>query len=199
MKKIIYLFLLFLSTYTPTLLAQNETLLTMDFMSFTGHKENQVIVLEWELSYHQGSKNFVIERANEDGLFSEVGTTADKENFTDYTPQNGVNYYRLVFAHDSHTMYSSTIAIEYTSPPPLTLSPNPARSFVNINFYHDETSSTLIQILDQKGNIIRNNSFEGESNIYNQRVDLAGIDAGVYLLRVIQQEQANTQKLVIIP
>ena len=200
MKTIIYLLgLLSTITYTQALVAQDETLLTMDFMKFEGHKENQVIILEWEVNQHQGSKTFTIERADENGLFTKVGTTGAQESFVDYSPINGINYYRLVLVDDNHSVYSPTIAVEYKALPPLTLSPNPAREFVNINFYHDEESSTLIQILDQKGNIVRNESFQGDSDIYTKQVALIDLEAGVYLLRVIQQEQASTRKLVVLP
>lgn len=83
----------------------------------------------------------------------------------------------------------------------LTLSPNPAIDYVNINFKTNTGSATL-KIYDIQGNLIKQFDYKNIGNATNQLVwNLNGENGylinGMYIVQLINNGQTTTQKLII--
>src|SRR5690606_18845677 len=74
------------------------------------------------------------------------------------------------------------------------LYPNPAKSFVNIDYLiHPEVKTTII-ISDGSGKTMINQTVESVSN----RIDLSNLQAGMYFVRSINEDFSVTKKLIIV-
>jgi hypothetical protein len=126
--------------------------LPVELISFVGWNDGDVNELEWVTATELNNELFVIERSADAINFVELGTvdgngTTNYEityNFTDFTPIQGVNYYRLKqIDFDGTFEYSSIIAVEVeggvTKTSIVKLHPNPANELINmqlIQFNH---------------------------------------------------------------
>src|SRR5690606_6034315 len=77
--------------------------LPVSLMSFEGKRSPEGIVLDWKTASEKNNDRFEIQRSPDGKTFERIGTVAGNGNssnvisyaFTDKSPGNGINYYRL--------------------------------------------------------------------------------------------------------
>jgi hypothetical protein len=77
--------------------------LPITLLQFTATKQSNTSVLQWQTGVEQNSRDFIIERSSNGADYDQIGTVAAAGTsntkryyyFTDYTPLEGKNYYRL--------------------------------------------------------------------------------------------------------
>jgi len=76
--------------------------------------------------------------------------------------------------------------------------PNPAIDFTNISFKINSPSYVKLQIIDQKGSVVKEvmNGWKSAGS-YDQRVELDGIEPGLYLYQIESNLLKATKKLII--
>lgn len=176
-----------------------DFLLPMNLINFQAQSQEVYIQLFWveEIPNHD---NFIIERAGENGIFQPLGATTSKTqtDFLDEHPLEGYNYYRLVgCSNNKRVSCSNVIVVEHKTK--IQLMPNPATEYINVTFLSEADKNTSISILNQQGNLLFeekvNTSFGGAQQL---KIDLQGYSAGVYLLRIMNGEIAQTRKFIIL-
>jgi parallel beta-helix repeat protein len=73
------------------------------------------------------------------------------------------------------------------------LYPNPAKSFINVDYTNIPEPGTIIEIVDGSGRAIFNKLVESEFN----RIDTHLLKSGIYIIRSIYNQQYNIKKLII--
>ncbi len=83
--------------------------------------------------------------------------------------------------------------------PFMTLRPNPARSVVHIDYRLQSPGNVEIVFYDLRGQQLRTvqNNMHQASGFYTFSEDVSGLEAGVYLCRILTSEGIRTEKLVI--
>ena len=95
---------------------------------------------------------------------------------------------------DFITTYVQDLAIEN-----LVIHPNPIIEYVDIQFVTSVLLSNLkIGITDVKGVLIMEQFYGDTNNIFQERLDLSEIPAGVYFLNIISDEGSFIEKIVVI-
>ena len=140
-----------------------------ELVSFNAQKVNHTSELKWTTASEKNSDYFAVERSNDGVHFNEIGNVKSAGNsttfinylFTDNTPVNGKNYYRLKQVDfDGTATYSSVKMINASAVSQVTFYPNPANSNSGITITTPENLSGhyTIRIFDLTGRVVAEQS-----------------------------------------
>ena len=143
--------------------------LPVELVSFNAQKVNHTSELKWTTASEKNSDYFAVERSNDGVHFNEIGNVKSAGNsttfinylFTDNTPVNGKNYYRLKQVDfDGTATYSSVKMINASAVSQVTFYPNPANSNSGLTITTPENLSGhyTIRIFDLTGRVVAEQS-----------------------------------------
>lgn len=180
--------------------------LPVSLVSFLARKEGQTAVLSWSTSEETNSDRFEIERSQNGRSWNKIGSVESaKESkvmmhyaFTDDSPANGENLYRLkmvdraVGMQDEYFTYSGIRPVKFDRPQDVYIYPNPAIDRVKLN-NTIANSTQKIEIVRVDGSIAYQSA-----TVSPEGIDVSKLTAGTYVFKIIHLSGAlNTQKLVI--
>lgn len=180
----------------------NFNVLPVKLNTFTAKKANTAAELDWSTDQEINSSYFNVERSA-DGInwkdiarVNAAGNSTTTRNYRafDNNPVNGINYYRLKqFDLDGKFEYSIIRSVSFSKAYSISVSPNPAKDFINVTGANDQSSIATIQLTDVSGKIIR--SVLSADKTVN--INLKGIAKGMYFIRIINGENIQTEKVII--
>lgn len=192
------------------MLSCNAFPLPIEMIQFTGYHKNGVNTLQWVTSVEIENDHFVVERSSHGVVFESIGQVKGVSNassqhqytFTDNTPVNGANYYRLKQVDwDGHNIYSEVITIvaEFADDFFINISPNPAHSTVKVKFQiHTETDPVGIQIYNAFGQQVSASMLDNLSiGTHQKEWNTVHWSAGIYFISVNTATDYYIKKLVI--
>jgi predicted esterase len=165
--------------------------------------------VDWTTSFEQNNKHFILQRSPDGHQFSNIDTAIPPDlsgnghsyTYTDATPFPNNNFYRLTQVDlDGKTSYCEILKVSLSASGSagLHVSPNPITSNVYLELVHPELGTLQISLLDVQGRTIKNWTYEKQSIIWNQTLNLAGIASGNYFIRIqgpgFQEVQQVTRK-----
>jgi antitoxin component YwqK of YwqJK toxin-antitoxin module len=175
--------------------------LPVELLFFKGSTTENGIQLHWGTASEQENKGFVIERSSTTkewkptGFVAGNGTTLANQRyaFTDESPIEGINYYRLKQVDmDEAYEYSKVVSLMYSSKSEqdeLRISPNPAKDVLTYQV-HDMEKVQAIQLFDVFGKLVQTVvELDGQ-------IALGALAQGTYVL-VIQTDEGYLQELVV--
>jgi hypothetical protein len=156
------------------------------------------VLLTWQTSNESNLTTFSVERNDGTIQYASLNTLQSNGNgsysYTDTSPLNGINNYRLM-QNDAFnvTTYSKIASIDNTSSnqtqETLTVYPNPATSQFSVTINQNAPSIVTIRVINFLGQTVINRQSNG-NNISQQ---INNLYPGNYLIKVIDY---NTQKLI---
>lgn len=167
---------------------------------FTATKANKGGLLNWQTATEVNSDYFMVERSNGDENFTTIskvyakGNSTQKQdyNFTDNTPFNGINYYRLKQVDkDGKYAYSVTRVINFLKDIGISVYPNPAKDVLVVHGL-PATGNTQIAIFSLAGSKIATGIAAGE----NYTVNIKNLAAGTYYVKVESGRKVTTIKFI---
>jgi Secretion system C-terminal sorting domain len=152
--------------------------------SFSVIKQNNTDVLNWTGSSTDQGDKFIVQRSGDSKTWQDLTSIPAQEastqySYTDNTPLNGNNFYRLFLQNlDAQGTYS---AIQEISQEAVAIScyPNPFVDMINISSPNPIHSVIL---RDLQGRMVQSRTLNGSSNTY--QLPAGGLPQGVYLLQV---------------
>jgi hypothetical protein len=161
------------------------TSLPITISSFTAIPNNKDININWHTSTELNTSHFIIQHGTDGSSFTDIGTVkaigsgANGYQFTDNSPTNGINYYRLKSVDkDGAFTYSKVVSVQFTvNSNQLTVFPNPSKSSITISGNH----IVSIQVVDNMGKIIKTQALKDATN---PTLSISGLSAGIYHLCV---------------
>ena len=112
----------------------------------------------------------------------------------DNAPLNGINYYRLKQVdNDGKFVYSTVKSILFSKKFAITITPNPASTFIKIYIDKKPTMFTQIVVMDANGKIIETQNTAAQMT----QISTAGYAKGIYFVKTITAQNATTQKIII--
>jgi zinc-dependent metalloproteinase lipoprotein len=193
------------SGFSQFFLVEPNTALPIRLLSFTVKAAANSILLNWNTSNETGNRGFDIERSTDGTHFSKIAFVQGKgqgnqpANFgydlKDERVQAGITYYyRLKQVDiDGRFEYSSIKSARIGERNIVTLSPNPVKSVTRL--ISTKNIIADIQLVDAKGSVVqqwqRQNIGPGGFEI-----NMSMWPAGIYLLRVTDNEGSMSYKLV---
>ncbi len=115
---------------------------------------------------------------------------------TDLQLSEGKNIIRLLSRTDGYNLNWINFPVLTSAPSTkefgFKLSPNPARDFFNIQF--DADGTRLIQLIDLRGSLLK----QFYTRQSNERINVSGLNAGLYFIKVKDALQTYVQKLRVV-
>jgi hypothetical protein len=183
--------------------------LQVNLLNFNGKNVNEKqALLNWTTTGESQNDHFEIERSTKNTDFKTIGIvrgngTTSKTNsytFTDNSPWNGVNFYRLKQVDiNGKCTYSPIITVNFNLRK-LGIFPNPARDkiYIHNNEKFSYGENVKIQMMDFSGKVVYQQIFKTKGvNIITLKVPQR-IANGMYILTVINsQEEKQGDKIFI--
>ncbi|MEL7532437.1 MAG: T9SS type A sorting domain-containing protein [Bacteroidota bacterium] len=173
----------------------------------------QGVELSWFSFAEREMLWYAIERLVPDQGWQEIGqligNAQGNEQLYEYLDYNAqsygqqILYYRLKYTGvDGLDYYSSMTQVEVplSRERQFTLRPNPAKDFVQISFLNETGQNYSWEVLDVEGRKVSVQSLAGlgQTNSNSLVLDLQALTAGIYLVRITDQNgQSQSQKLLV--
>ena len=185
------------NSFSTFFFAKNTfTVLPVDLVSFNAAKDNDKVLLSWNSENEINLQRYDVERSSDGRTFTKInevkakGNSTNTYNITDAAPLSGLNYYRLkIIDKDGTFRYSIILKADFSKKYLVSVLPNPAHDYIIIN---GANKFKRVQLIDMNGKIIK--QFTVNSN---NRYTTTGIPQGVYLLQLINDDEQQTEKIII--
>lgn len=171
--------------------------LPITFLSFNGSLNNGKAILSWSTASEFNNKGFEVEKSTDGHTYSSIGfvngagnsTGIKNYNFTDTKVVSGKNYYRLKQVDNDGRITYSQIALIHVLINNVSVSPNPASSFVNIQ---SASPITNLKCFNALGSLLIHIS--PNTNNYQMKIDK--LPAGQYFLYIQTNDGVIYRKIV---
>ncbi|HTF80486.1 MAG TPA: T9SS type A sorting domain-containing protein, partial [Cytophagales bacterium] len=172
--------------------------LPISFINFDANFNGTVVLLQWQVAYDEEAKYYIIEKSTDGRSFrslsrieaSGLGTYEG----TDFSYEQGLNYYRIkVVHHDGTEDHSRTVAVHTDGEELLTLSPNPADAAVYVKWASSILGGKL-EILDVSGKVLIQHTVDPE--VGQTVIDVEALAPGMYLLKFDQNGEVQFKKFM---
>lgn len=172
-----------------------DTNLPVVLISFKASKEENVALLSWSTAAETNSDRFEIQRSLDGKSWSQIGSVASggesktlrQYSYTDKTPLNGTNLYRLRMVDKDETFaFSSIKSVRFEELSPVAyVYPNPSTDKVFVNI-QNLSSVKQISVVDMNGLAI------ATTKNVTEGIDVKGLSAGAYLLKVANNDGSSS-------
>jgi hypothetical protein len=195
---------------SPIYYTRSDATLPLQLMVFQAryNKDSNAVLLNWSTAAEVNTQSFVIERSVDGSAgWSAIGTVAAAGNrpgvaqyqFSDKSPVTGNNLYRLRMVDiDGKYTYSPVrnAAVGATNAYVYSVYPNPAPKYTYLNSTNVAPEKVTAQLLDGNGRIVRRQQYTVSSSA-PAKVDLSGVSAGMYYMKVLSEKGVVTLKVLV--
>lgn len=192
------------ATANSTGVSAMSALLPVVLAGFTIANHDSYIQLNWQTSQEINSHYFFIERSANGHNFERIGTVNAKGNsaipsnysYSDYSPLQGITYYRLVMVDlDGTTKYSAILTTRSAVSAAVSVFPNPTVDMVNIALSNN-TSGVTVKLLNQGGQVLLEQKAAANSTLVSLNVQ--SYPRGMYVVKITSQNGTEqTAKLMV--
>ena len=177
--------------------------LPVSFSNWQGNRINRDVNLTWATATEQNASHFILECSENGGRSWSERTQVSARNLTNgseyrYLDQNapsGSLQYRLrQVDFDGQFAYSSILTIsERKEIGTVTVYPQPAANGLNISL-SENFSGGQLELYDSSGKLVMSQTI----NQLTERLETSKLPGGIYLLRVVGENQSVTAKRIIV-
>ena len=157
-----------------------DSVLAVTFTSFVANAVNKTSVLQWQVADQVNTARYEIERSNNANNYTKIGTVAADDKASNYkyidaTPSlSQTNFYRIKeIDKDGKSIYSQVRFINFQISNTLSITPNPATSYINVN---SSIAGLQITIYDELGKKILSQKLSGTS----VQIPVGSLPKGIY-------------------
>ena len=186
-----------------------DNLLPVHLVNFSAALQNNKPLLQWSVTNEQQMIGYDIERSIDGKTFTKIGfvsgkgTTVQKQaySYTDFNV-NQLNknkvYYRLrQVDFDGHSDYSKTISLSISKIINWVVTPNPVSAQTAVRLSLEKASQMQIQVINNAGMIVQSiNKGLTQPGDYTIPLEMQNVASGVYMIRLILDDNISTQKIV---
>lgn len=199
----------FSSFYCHTCNPVPSAALPVNLLSFTGQRLNGQSDLKWVTATEQNNGHFIVERSKDGKGFAGISAIIPSKafggnsqvkldyGFTDVSPLNGHNYYRLRQVDlDGHVSYSKTVDLFYSSDAMINLYPNPVNTELNVDIQSNLDGVAIMKVVDAAGRMVKTIEISLQKGKNHTQVDLGGLSDGVYMVRIADQNGLDFSQVI---
>lgn len=168
---------------------------------FTGRLSNNTVILNWQSANEINLSHYEIEKSFNGTSFTALAQVkGGNHHYTfqdDITKNSGRRiYYRLKKTDkDGSYTYSNIFSIHIPATILFTISPNPAKEYININMNKPSAGKIAVTITDATGKTISTINAALQNNAC--RVRTSALIAGTYFISVSANGERAIQKLIV--
>ena len=94
--------------------------------------------------------------------------------------------------------YYAVAAVEdYNGIEDLTIYPNPATNYVNVEFSIPQSQKVTFQLMDLTGKMLKNADLEGVAGTNQYKFDIHGVSKGLYLMEIVTDSGKSVRKITV--
>jgi hypothetical protein len=176
-----------------TTLLQNGTctsILPVKFISINATPQNNNHLIQFTVTNEVINSKYIIEKSLDGISFSSIGEiialNQGQYQFINYSVPKRVIFYRIKQIENETIYYSKIVTMSWDKNE-INFYPNPTTDFLYIV---NASSQIRIKIIDTKGTIIKT-----ITNITSQKINIADLPKGVYIVSVTEKNKAITNRL----
>lgn len=186
-------------------LSTEFTTLPVRLTSYEAKKVAGTAVLEWSTTFEENNDFFAIERSANGLEFQQIAKINSKGNtssghqysFTDASPLNRNNYYRLVqYDLDKKSLYYGVKMVNFELPSKIIIMPNPIADNFSISIQSIQSTDLQVTVFDMHGRIVTTISKNLRTGLQVIPVISNNWPAGFYTLKIEQNGNITTHKLI---
>ncbi|MFZ1532571.1 MAG: LamG-like jellyroll fold domain-containing protein [Chitinophagaceae bacterium] len=175
--------------------------LPVTLLSFQAQKINTTTAkLTWQTATEVNNKGFEVQRSFDGNYFTAIqfvngaGNANEIKDYssTDVPGRTGRVFYRLKQVDlDGNSKLSNIVSVLFEMNGMVKVYPNPAQRQITIEGVEPYNR---IQLVDAMGKLIKDRENKGQ---YQLQINLEGVRNGMYLLRLMNEKEVQTVKLII--
>ena len=183
--------------------------LPVSLLSFTGKKVENASELNWVTSSERNNHYFILERSRDSKTFAALSgrilskaangnsATALSYDYTDHTPYQGYNYYRLQQTDlDGNVSYSKTVIVYHGNETVVNLYPNPVNTTLNVEINTPKATVAQIRIMDATGRVVRATDMQLAAGSNKGDISMEGLADGVYMVKITNNKGLNFSQTI---
>jgi hypothetical protein len=178
--------------------------LPVGILNFKGTKVDATSQLNWSTVTEINNSHFVVERSKDGKLFSRLSDNITSKavngnsnvrldyGYTDATPYQGHNYYRLQ-QHDidGQMSYSKVVDVYFGNETIVTLYPNPVNTNLNVDINTPKATVAKLKITDATGRTVKVVDMQLQAGNNTTMVDMQGLADGMYMISITNEKGLN--------
>jgi trimeric autotransporter adhesin len=193
----------------PIWYTRNDLLLPITLLSFNAALQtNKTVLVKWATAQEVNNKIFMIEKSIDGGVsFNTIGTVnaignsslVSNYEFTDLSPQQGVNLYRLKQMDvDGKFTYSKVVAISLsqTKTNYYSLYPTITNQLTTINTTTSSQKNIVVSIYNEASSLVQNGKYIIDKN-HPATISVSNLKAGIYFVKINDGNEIVTRKLMV--
>lgn len=186
---------------------RNASILPLHIINFAVNYSSPVANIKWDVANELQTNYYEVEMSTNATDFAPVQkVSARNVGSSSYTfphsltnQPSGTIYYRIKQVDkDNRTFYTQIIAVKIAKVNiPLTASPNPFQSFINIGYTSELKEMVAVSLYSAEGKLVITKRVEvvkGTNSI--QLASLETIPSGTYILQVVAPSSAQSMKII---
>lgn len=180
-----------------------EQALPVELINFDAKLEQRQVMLQWETATEINNSHFSIEKSTDGKNFKEIGTvegkgtsyTINDYNFTDESPVNGLNYYRLrQVDFDGNFEYSKMVSVDFGSRNEVLVYPTITTESIKIRVSNPSENGVSIEVINSNGLLLKSAQIPPENSELD--LDISGIPSGTYFIRIQNEQLIETLRFI---
>lgn len=179
--------------------------LPLELLSFNAVPEKEAIHLFWEVADETNLKGYTLERSDDEQKFkpmawieSERKTQNQYQYIDEQVRPNQWYYYRLKMVEDDNRIsYSEVKSARLSANGTMEVYPNPTDGNVNILITTLEAETVMIEVFSASGQVIRQMQVNVQEGLTQQPINLEGLAAGTYWVKVYGGQLNMTERVII--
>ena len=179
--------------------------LPVKLSSYEAKKVSTTAVVEWSTNFEENNSHFIIERSTNGRDFKQIAKISSKGNttighqynYTDVSPVNAKNYYRLLqYDLDNKSTYYGIKLLSFDLASQIKIMPNPVADHFSISIQSLQAANAQITVLDMHGRTV--SSFTKNIRKGGNVVDVVSREwpAGLYSVKIEQEGIISTHKVI---
>jgi len=180
-----------------------NALLPLTWLNINGQVQNNSAVIKWSTATESNTSRFEIEHSTDGSKFIPVGTVTAagysalprQYEFVHLLPEPGKNFYRIKQTdHDGKFSYSGVVTLinNNNNKNTFSISPNPARDFIQLNVNMAKPATVSIYTIEGKLLLQRYLSPGNRP----PGIDISTLAPGMYMLRLQTSESLTTSSFI---
>jgi Secretion system C-terminal sorting domain len=185
------------TSFSPFGVFSGGAILPVHLITFEARKQGNGVGLSWKVDNETNMSRYEIEHSNNARNFLKILSVAAVNqssvhtyDVSDALPLSGSNFYRLKQLNtDGSYDYSPIVKIDFVNKYSVFIYPNPAKNSITVQGMENFKT---IELLDAQGKLVKQWKV-----IRNEPLNISDIHSGIYLIRLITDDETQLQKLII--
>jgi hypothetical protein len=168
--------------------------------------QNNTVLVSWTTDQEVNSSYFAVQRSSNGSDYTTIGevgakgnsATASSYSYTDKSPYNGIDYYRLQMVNlDGSFAYSWPSVVRSELVQNISVFPNPAKNYIYVTL-GGSVATNAVRLIDLNGKVLQEQRLNAGSLNTTISLPVSGYAQGIYILQAVKADGTSSSTKVTI-